>query len=786
MNRYRVPTYFLVTVVVIAVCSVSSSADEVWTLHSGTSSLGLDAGAMAELGLTAERQSDASSPYQTDAGVGLALDPASDLVIGVTEGSVTDLFGRHLKLADGITFVSASGIQTVHDIVVVGNDPFARASLPMLGDAPYLELHRVKFGFDAKAQSFAIFSQNVLISQPLAEALGDPSLAGERVGKANVSVFGLWVGGDDPVIPTGPRPDDGARMGTIGPDMEHCMIDDFRQYGRFEDRIGATLANTSWNVGDEELLWHGMPSEDHPFIVMNMFRLKDDRFEQIGQSWIKHGFCALDSTQCGGSCSPTGCGTLGPNCTDTYGSGLNAGQNGLGPRAEINPWTGIWDYSGSHNSLPSHSHNGAEHRIDIHDADLDSAQLGGGTYYGESYYVCLDDVNVWNSAAYKPVTVSGSPGGTWSFGMSSWGTPPGIGFALDAWTGADTNVFGPDMPIIEFVSTDGRSVLRTKATDLGGNIWHYEYVIMNVDMDRKVGSFTVPLPEGTILTNVGFHAVDSYGEGYSNTPWTVTPASDSITWSTVDNPIRWGTLYNFRFDADKPPWRGDAEVGMYEPGTPSSVTVTAQYLPAPDCNGNNIADVQDIAGGAPDNNGNGIPDECEPVMPLADAEGPRYLAVQVTGSSPSFALYLTGDAGDPGVSCVAAYIQADGSLGPDPVFQDSDTWGTMIHVNGLEILPESMYNIQLDTGTPGSPDLGPPTQATTWMWGDVDNNGVVNFTDINFVVQGFQGNFTQVSLQNVDLHPSVPNQILNFSDINWDVAAFQGGAYLDHGIAPCP
>ena len=50
---------------------------------------------------------------------------------------------------------------------------------------------------------------------------------------------------------------------------------------------------------------------------------------------------------------------------------------------------------------------------------------------------------------------------------------------------------------------------------------------------------------------------------------------NEIEWSTrsfVDNPdgnaLRWGTLYNFRFDADVPPAFHDVSIGLFRPGVP--------------------------------------------------------------------------------------------------------------------------------------------------------------------------------------------------------------------------
>jgi len=339
--------------------------------------------------------------------------------------------------------------------------------------------------------------------------------------------------------------------------------------------VGLTVATTSWNVGDEPLDWFPRPDPRHPFIIYNLLRIKDDRIEMIGESWVKHGFCALDNSQCTTTCSvPTGCQTLSPGCTDTYSASLNASQSGLGPKSEINPWTGAWTNAGSHFSTGSHEHDRIQHRIQVHDDDLDPTLNPRADYVVESFYVLHDDVNPMNSAAWKPVAIiSGQPGGTWLFAMTGSATRPVIGFGIDAWQGARQTILAEEVPPIRFKSPDGRCILAAKATDLGGGMWHYEYALLNVDMDREVRSFSIPVPPGTITENIGFHAVRHHDEpDYSNDPWTVSQADNTCTWSTEDNALGWGAMYNFRFDADAPPGDVDVTLGMFDPGVPDSVS----------------------------------------------------------------------------------------------------------------------------------------------------------------------------------------------------------------------
>jgi hypothetical protein len=102
-------------------------------------------------------------------------------------------------------------------------------------------------------------------------------------------------------------------------------------------------------------------------------------------------------------------------------------------------------------------------------------------------------------------------------------------------------------------------------------------------MDRQAGSFRIPLPPGVTVNNVGFHAVEHHNEPINavggvpidNAPWTSNLIADvEITWSTTTNPIRWGTMYNFRFDADAEPGEVTATLGLFKPGTPTSVSGT--------------------------------------------------------------------------------------------------------------------------------------------------------------------------------------------------------------------
>jgi hypothetical protein len=100
----------------------------------------------------------------------------------------------------------------------------------------------------------------------------------------------------------------------------------------------------------------------------------------------------------------------------------------------------------------------------------------------------------------------------------------------------------------------------------------------------------VPLGPGVNVSNIGFHSPPQHpgwandgtlnSQGYSGTPWTPIQTANSLTWNCETfaqnenaNAIRWGTLYNFRFDADQPPQATSATVDFFKTGSPMAVAI---------------------------------------------------------------------------------------------------------------------------------------------------------------------------------------------------------------------
>src|SRR5262245_37278476 len=82
-----------------------------------------------------------------------------------------------------------------------------------------------------------------------------------------------------------------------GPDVIVGELPNTTNWGATGGVRAYSVGTTSCNIGDTALLWIASNNQ-HPVIGQNMYRLSNDRFEQIGQSWLKHGFTALQGQVC--------------------------------------------------------------------------------------------------------------------------------------------------------------------------------------------------------------------------------------------------------------------------------------------------------------------------------------------------------------------------------------------------------------------------------------------------------------------------------------------------------
>src|SRR5437762_1418726 len=251
-----------------------------------------------------------------------------------------------------------------------------------------------QYDYDANARALSITNGRLLVSKEFANALGRPSDAGAIVGKISVGAAMQPVEIDQ-FVNGQPQSAVMPGVGTVpGPDVIVGDLIGLEQSdsGSVGGRVGLALGTDACNKGVENAAWIALPSNNHPFIPQNLYRMgggatNDDRFEQIGQSWGKHAFAAASSNTCGFGCNGVGGDHLGSGCSDAYGAGLNGSQGQIGSRAWVNPFTGNFPSGNTANDHSGHSHDVTSHRMLVDVADLNTTLNPGATYFAEANYI---------------------------------------------------------------------------------------------------------------------------------------------------------------------------------------------------------------------------------------------------------------------------------------------------------------------------------------------------------------------------------------------------------------
>ncbi len=811
MKAIRIALSFLASFAFLSIPAQSQSSPQRWIWNAEEFHLVFDRATLGENKITVE-YADANYLLEENA---LSFESDGSLFLRWSEGEAKSLGRISLSTANGERFDLGDFVLTPINAGLELRDRQSFQRPVFLTQESMIDFSPARKRFHAMLE--------ISISKAFADQIGQAELAGLSVGTlildGSVSLKTTSIANAGQTAE--PIPDPQASS-LAGPDV---IVGDLHNFGTYTQVGGISafsVGTISCNIGGLPLNWIAEDS-NHPVIAQNLYRLKNGRFEQIGQSWLKHGFFALSGTLCSGTggCSgdPTG-DHLGVGCSDPYDASLNGNRSNLGPRSQVNASTGFFPYPFS---APAWSTT-IDRRLQVFNTDINPTMNSGALYFAEGHYVAFDDASIGNknnNASYRRVSIGGSDP-NYSLNTVSGQNTNREQAAIYAWIANDTGV-----NLVPFnVASDGHLDLAYKVSSIGGGMWHYEYALYNMNSDRSAGSFSIPFPNGVTLSNVGFHDVHSHsGEPYSNTDWTPTVGTTSVAWTTTNygtnpnaNALRWGTLYNFRFDSTHPPQIGSATIGLFKPGTPTSIAGNVQ-VPGLDCNGNEVADSTDIgsatsedcnanaipdeceAGGssdcdndgdsdlcelflgtATDNNSNGIPDNCElppPQPPFLTAVGSRYLQLMAAmGTTPVAFLLESAD-----LPCLSLYVQPDGSLGSTPIFLAGNSWPT-VFINGLDIIPVTQYSVRADNGA----ELSGPSSATTWSWGDLNNNAVVNLDDILCELRAFSGSFdSNCTIYSADIKGSMnydPDLIANLDDILGVLNAFGSPSY--DGPDPCP
>ncbi len=369
---------------------------------------------------------------------------------------------------------------------------------------------------------------------------------------------------------------------STGPDVIVGNLTDIGHYGAVGAVSAYSIGTDACNFGDTPLVWQE-GNNQHPVIAQHMYRYEDGRFEQLGISWLKHGFGALANNTCCTCQNPNDLQLLGVGCSDPYDASLNGDQDGwfggywggLGPRSEVDPTTGDfpWPYT-----TMGQSGDNIYKRLQVQTAEMDPNTHPDARYFAEAHYVSPHDCaagNQHNNASHRQVTPVTFANDQWVLSFSSDTTR--MRSAIYAWREFDPGV------TLSVVDDGGRLILGSNATDNGDGTWSYEYALYNMNSNRSIGAIFIPFPDGTTPTALGFHDVEHRENPWSVDDWTPTISAGDISWSTDSysvnpdaNAIRWGTLYNFRFTCDAAPTNGPVYANPFKPGIGIVWTFDAQ------------------------------------------------------------------------------------------------------------------------------------------------------------------------------------------------------------------
>jgi hypothetical protein len=604
------------------------------------------------------------------------------------------------------------------------------------------------YDYDAATRSLSIKGGRLLISEEFARTMGRPADTGLNVGRISIGatmspieVTTLVNGATrSSKLPARGGGTSSAPEGSVpGPDIIVGDMSGLQHFGSSGTQVGLATGATSCNNGNVPFHFYQLPDPDHSVVSQNLYRMSggssnDERFEQLGQSWNKHTFGASQENACSFGCTPfPDASELGVGCSDPYSAGQNGFQGNtnsgaLGSRAWINPFTGIFPVSPRPENHTGHTHTGTSHRILVNANDLNTTMNTGATYYLEVQYDSPQEYawcqthpgecNMYNNASYRRYNVTGTTG---PFTFVPVGSTVRMTPATGAWTGATSSTIEPAPGV------DGRAFVVYKVTNPSAGVWHYEYAIHNQNLDRSIQSFSVPLGCGITLSNLGFHAPPNHpgfpndgtlgSAGFSNAAWTSNQTSSALSWNTETfaqnqnaNAIRFGTLYNFRFDSNRPPQGANATIGFFKTGAPITVAIQG---PTPDT----CAPLQVTS--AVSRKTHGGAGDFDIALPLTGAPG---VECRSSGGNHTFVITFTNQT----VSGNASVTSGTGSLAGSPTFS-----GNTMTVNLTGVTDVQTLTVTLSGVTDNTAQVLPDTPVSAKMLvGDTNGSSTVNAGDI--------------------------------------------------------
>ncbi len=593
---------------------VASAQDVPWKVTGGTAIVQFWPDNVRAYGLEITNLTPtAFGNWPMEGGYGFQIQSRSDLKV-MTENQVFGYFmDGQVRVKGGFSIRSGKTSVPVFNLSVKPVGP-TQSSLLAIRDgfigelAPPLDMDHAITYFDIDRRILTMGWADLKLSREAAMALGKPEAEGLLIG--GFTVFANVAPTQE--VKGGGGGGGGGFEDNVNADVNLFNMSGLASMGRdgvaYPNGItGMATLTTSCNKGTTNIDWFQPMNERHPVIVQDLFRIRLGRIEQIGSAYLKHGFFATNTTNgaCGVGVHP-GTGTLlGPGLTDTYGTSNNGDRFYLGPRSEVNPFTGHWTAfgsffdvgtggavpdgarsltSGQAGALPAH-----KNRLEVRDADLIIPGGESRQYLYQSFYLCEQDLNLANQIGTRQANIAWN-GSTWACADNGAFIPDKA--AIEQYVtmiNASKNVGAGDV-----LATVNRIVVELSGLNqgwvyvacnpirLGGGLWQYELSMFNYTSDRQIRELRIPMMTGMAVTNVGFRDSDQT----AGNDWTGAYSNGEIVWSTQTfavnpnaNSLKYGSLYNFTFTANVAPMANSSTVGLFKPGTGTDFPVSVMSPP---------------------------------------------------------------------------------------------------------------------------------------------------------------------------------------------------------------
>lgn len=423
-------------------------------------------------------------------------------------------------------------------------------------------LDHIHTELDIKNEQLRLLRMDVRISSWLANQIGMPKIAGWILAEAHM-FNNLVVPAEYKLVEGTPTcPSDRPLWPSPTADADVALIDMSWVYRRRIDDNHVVLTPNARlkNVGEADVVWQGkftqpVPpynNEQHPFLNWAMYREIDNRFEQVAISDIKHAFFAQNQN-CTYNCGNNF--ILYKGCEDTYTVSNNDGGTYLGPREELESYTGLWEQEcsffdpGCTNTQTNTSNSTDENRMIVNESQFSDPSLD---YYFSSWYLVRDDVNIFNGMGYMSYEFNQNQQNlTWNMqNPSAFQNGPASDAYLPPNTTAE-DLMSASHRVLE--ADEGHLTAAVKVIQTKEGLYTYNYMIENHDYDPQIEQIEITLPDSAAFTDFVWSDKDLE---LSN-DWVTTRQQDTLVLSSVNNNhIDWGMLFSFSFTTDRPPELG--------------------------------------------------------------------------------------------------------------------------------------------------------------------------------------------------------------------------------------